>query len=119
MEDDGSCFCAPVRSNCREHTAVLLYSSGTTGLPKGVMLTTFNLIAAMEVMNATTDALTRQMREPPSQTELGLLPFYHASGFTATLLNSMTMGSTLVILSRFQPEVFLETIQNYKINRIS
>lgn len=50
MEDNGSCFSGPVRVNCKNDTACLLYSSGTTGLPKGVMMTTYNIIAAMEVM---------------------------------------------------------------------
>lgn len=50
MSDDGLCFSGPVSVNCRDDTVCVLYSSGTTGLPKGVMQTTYNITAAIETL---------------------------------------------------------------------
>lgn len=47
---------------------------------------------------------------------LGLLPFYHVSGLGAQLLGSLITGATLAVLWRFQPEIFLKTIQKYKVD---
>lgn len=90
-------------------TAVLPYSSGTTGLAKGVILTHGNLIAGL---------LAAEIPIPESlksKTTLGLLPFSHIAGMVCVLHVSLYMGGTLILLPRFDLESFLRTIQDYQV----
>ena len=111
VEDSGSRFnLAPV--DAKNDIAVLPYSSGTTGLPKGVMLTHYTMIANIS-----------QLKHPEifslhkdGTTIMGLLPFYHIYGMDVIMLSSLHAGSKLVTLSKFSPDTFLSAIQKYKIN---
>ena len=49
MSDDGSQFPSSLTVDARQQVAVIMYSSGTTGLPKGVMLTHYNIVATMAI----------------------------------------------------------------------
>jgi acyl-CoA synthetase (AMP-forming)/AMP-acid ligase II len=76
--------------------AALPYSSGTTGLPKGVMLSHYNLVANVyQVLGPNAAALT------PDEIMLCFLPLYHIYGLTVALTLSLTLGSTLVLMPRF------------------
>ena len=96
--------------NSREDLVVLPYSSGTTGLPKGVMLTHRNLIAnivqteRVETINAD-DVL------------VGILPFFHIYGMLVIMNASLYQGATIVTMPRFDMEQFLQLVQQYKISR--
>ena len=111
VEDSGSRFnLAPV--DAKNDIAVLPYSSGTTGLPKGVMLTHYTMIANIS-----------QLKHPEifslhkeGTTIMGLLPFYHIYGMDVIMLSSLHAGSKLITLSKFSPDTFLSAIQKYKIN---
>ena len=92
------------------HVAVLPYSSGTTGLPKGVMLSHRNLVANIEQCKAN---LTK---EP--EAIIAVLPFFHIYGFHVLLNTMLSMGKTVVTLPRFDLEVFLGLIQQYKAKNI-
>jgi acyl-CoA synthetase (AMP-forming)/AMP-acid ligase II len=117
-EADGfTSFRSLLESNCRppsvsicprEDLAVLPYSSGTSGNPKGVMLTHANLTAGVL-------AYITAVPHRPGTMELGLLPFFHAAGLVCILHTAIGAGHTLVLLSRFEPESLLRTIQNYRI----
>ncbi len=76
--------------------AALPYSSGTTGLPKGVMLSHYNLVANVY-------QLLGQNGTPlnANDTMLCFLPLYHIYGLTVALTTSITLGSTLVLMPRF------------------
>ncbi|MFE1954662.1 MULTISPECIES: long-chain-fatty-acid--CoA ligase [Streptomyces] len=78
-----------------EDAAVIFYTSGTTGVPKGAVLSHLNL-----VMNATVDAFDAH-EYCPDDIVLGALPFFHAFGQTASLNAVWRAGKTLVLLPRF------------------
>jgi len=81
--------------NSQETIAALPYSSGTTGLPKGVMLSHYNLVANVyQVLGPNAAMLS------PDDVMLCFLPLYHIYGLTVALTLSLTLGSTLVLMPR-------------------
>eukprot|EP00058_Branchiostoma_floridae_P024675 XP_002610165.1 hypothetical protein BRAFLDRAFT_279625 [Branchiostoma floridae] len=113
LRDDGSAFPADVQINPREDVAVLPYSSGTTGLPKGVMLTHYNFIANLEQMRQ--DGSIAAVANPSL---LGLLPFFHIYGMSVILAGSLLVGANVVVLPKFDQELFLKCIQDYKVTHV-
>ncbi len=87
---------------------ILMYTSGTTALPKGVVLTYLTL--SVYVTN------TMNPADPASEPEVTLLsvPIYHVAGATA-IMSSIWGGRTLAILPQFDPEAWLETVQREKV----
>jgi len=79
--------------------AALPYSSGTTGLPKGVMLSHHNLVANVyQVLGPNASPFT------PADVMLCFLPLYHIYGLTVGLTLTLTLGGTLVLMPRFDAE---------------
>jgi acyl-CoA synthetase (AMP-forming)/AMP-acid ligase II len=99
-----------VRIAPREQVAVLPYSSGTTGLPKGVMLTHHNLVS-----NIFQCADIEELRE--SDVVIAVLPFFHIYGLSVLLNMMLHHGCTLVTLPRFELEEFLRVLQDHKVSR--
>jgi acyl-CoA synthetase (AMP-forming)/AMP-acid ligase II len=98
----------PVAINPKEDVAALPYSSGTTGLPKGVMLTHFNITA-----NVQQGIATRFFGE--DLVALWTLPLFHIYGMTVLMSAGLTRGGTGVVMMRFDVEQMLELIQRHKI----
>ena len=93
-----------------EHVVVLPYSSGTTGLPKGVMLTHRNLVANIAQMEHTFT---------PSQGEVALaaLPFFHIYGMQVLMNMLLAFGVRVVTMPRFDMVRALELVQSQRITR--
>jgi acyl-CoA synthetase (AMP-forming)/AMP-acid ligase II len=96
-----------VTISSREDVAMLPYSSGTTGLPKGVMLTHYNLIANFHQVDGF-QLLTED------DDIVFFLPFYHIYGLYVALCYGLAEGATLVIMPRFDLEQYLQLLQNYR-----
>jgi long-chain acyl-CoA synthetase len=90
-------------------TAVILYTSGTTGSPKGAELTHGNLGRNVEVA---LDLFSLQ----PGDVILGALPLFHSFGQTCGLNAAVTRGACLALVPRFDPGVVLDTIQRHRVN---
>ncbi|MFZ3576362.1 AMP-binding protein [Virgibacillus sp. DJP39] len=99
----------PVEINAKEDLALLQYTGGTTGNPKGVMLTHYNLVANVQM----SQAWLYKTREE-GETVLGVLPFFHVYGMTTVMNMSIMQGSKMVLLPKFEVEDVLKTIQKQK-----
>jgi len=100
---------APVDIDAERDVAVLPYSSGTTGLPKGVMLSHHNLSSNIRQMQAT--GLVRE-----ESVLLAFLPFYHIYGLMVLLNGSLAYGATCLVMPRFDPDQTLYLIEKYKVS---
>jgi acyl-CoA synthetase (AMP-forming)/AMP-acid ligase II len=91
----------------KTHLAVLPYSSGTTGVPKGVMLSHYNLTSNIRQCIATglIDGYS---------VLINFLPFFHIYGMAVLMIPALSIGATQVILPGFDPKRFLEVIQEYR-----
>nr|AGU68039.1 4-coumarate--CoA ligase [Strigomonas galati] len=92
-----------------DDVAVLPFSSGTTGTPKGVQLTNKNLTVSMLI---TKDSL----EFTPESILLVVLPFFHIYGFSAVLNTAMTANAKQVIMTKYNADTFLNAVQEYKVN---
>lgn len=94
-------------------TAVVLYTSGTTGRPKGAELSHSN-----QLMNALT--CNRLFRSAPgTDTHLVALPLFHTFGATVDMNAGFSMGATLVLLPRFEAQQALELLVRHRVTRFA
>ncbi|WP_462409731.1 class I adenylate-forming enzyme family protein [Neobacillus sp. Marseille-QA0830] len=93
-----------------DDTAVVLYTSGTTGNPKGVMLTHKNLFSNAD--NSAKDNDSERV------TTIGVLPLAHVYGLTVSNVLFLT-GSSIVVFSKFDVEEVLSAIENYQVRSFS
>jgi acyl-CoA synthetase (AMP-forming)/AMP-acid ligase II len=92
--------------------AALPYSSGTTGLPKAVMLTHRNIVANIR-------QIAQAHGHRPDAVMLAYLPMFHIYGLSVLLLYGLALGARLVTLARFEPEEFLATLQRYRVTHLN
>ena len=91
-----------------DDTAVILYTSGTTGKPKGAELTHSNLLSNVAVAVDLFDGT-------PDDVIFGGLPLFHSFGQMCGLNAAMTCGATLTLIPRFDPTKALEVLQRDKV----
>jgi 4-coumarate--CoA ligase len=94
-----------------EHVVVLPYSSGTTGRPKGVMLTHRNLVANVTQSGAVAGIT-------PADTAVAFLPFFHIYGMTVLMNLFLQQRAKLVTMPRFDLELFLRLIEEHRATRL-
>jgi long-chain acyl-CoA synthetase len=92
-----------------EDTAVILYTSGTTGKPKGAELTHSNLHRNADVTSRTMCAVGS------GDVVFGGLPLFHSFGQTVSMNASLMIGATLTLVPKFDPALALETIERDKV----
>lgn len=114
LQDDGEDFPENVEINPKDDVACLLYSSGTTGAAKGVMLTHYNLIADASIVTHENFMWSKE----DGAVVLGLLPFFHSFGQVISMSCVLSKGGKVVCVPKFEPESFLKIIQEYKVGII-
>ena len=100
---------APPRVAIEPRDLVALpYSSGTTGLPKGVMLTHANLVANILQVDSAGHFVDGK------DTTVAFLPFFHIYGLTILVFMSVWAGATVVVLPKFELEAYLTLIERHR-----
>src|SRR5699024_2408897 len=95
--------------NVKEDIALLQYTGGTTGKPKGVMLTHYNLVSNTQMCTNWMYKLTES-----EEVVLGVLPFFHVYGMTTVMNLSIMYGYKMILLPKFDATEVLKTIQKHK-----
>lgn len=100
-----------VKVDYAEHVVALPYSSGTTGLAKGVMLTHENLVANLEQTHT-------HMGIGEDEVAFAVLPFFHIYGMQVLMNLMLSVGARLVTVPRFDLQQMLELTQKHEITRL-
>jgi acyl-CoA synthetase (AMP-forming)/AMP-acid ligase II len=98
---------APVVTSLKNDVALLQYTGGTTGLPKGAVLTHYTL-----AHNAA--AVPLWFAYSGQDVHTGIMPFFHVAGMIHSMCAALVSGGTLVVLARFSPEVLAKAIEKYR-----
>jgi long-chain acyl-CoA synthetase len=93
-----------------DDTAVILYTSGTTGKPKGAELTHFNLFHNAEYV------AQRLLPGDSSRVALSVLPLFHSFGQTCIQNATLSLGGSLVLMPRFDPKGAFELMSKHQVN---
>src|ERR1700749_4881527 len=99
----------PVMVNPAQDLAALQYTGGTTGTPKGAMLTHANLLA-----NAYQTAAWDPGYVPGQEVTLAVLPLFHVFGLTLGVTTTMLIGGTVVLVPKFDVDLVLDQIRDHR-----
>ncbi|CAG4953302.1 unnamed protein product [Colias eurytheme] len=96
-----------------DDVAFLPYSSGTTGLPKGVELTHHNIVTNCQQQNYECKLHTDTTGSNQDST-LAILPMFHSYGLSIVTIHKLSVGTRLVTLPKFKPDTFCEALEKHK-----
>lgn len=106
----------PPEVDADDTVATILCSSGTTGMPKGVMTTQKNLVTFMSLMRQITTFEIHE--EGTTDVTIGIVPFFHSMGLMIMTL-ALLGGRNLIIIKKFNLRQFLQVIQDYKVSLVN
>jgi long-chain acyl-CoA synthetase len=99
-----------IKFNIREDIVTLPYTGGTTGMPKGAVITHYNFAAARELA----DGFWGDMVQKGKETVIAYLPFYHIYGQAVVMMGGLTEGYTSILITTPDPDDILSAVENYK-----
>src|SRR4051812_11731622 len=102
-----ACAAVPPGDYAADDLALLAYTSGTTGRPKGVELTHHNLIAM-------TQSMISAMRLGADAHSLLILPLFHVNGIVVSVLSPLLAGGQATVAGRFNPATFFRTVEEVR-----
>ncbi|KAF5302847.1 hypothetical protein FQA39_LY02027 [Lamprigera yunnana] len=95
-------------------TTIIPYSSGTSGLPKGVLHSHRSIISFACQMNSPTTNHLEPTTENFQESVPVIFPFFHVAGMFVHLINQLTFNSKLVTITKFTPDVFVRMLEEHK-----
>ena len=107
----GEVLTSGVEIDTAEHVAIIPYSSGTTGLPKGVMLTHRSLVTNLVQSEPALGYV------PGGEVALAVLPFFHIYGLHVLMNTLLAAGATVVTMPRFELRSALSLIEEYRVTQ--
>lgn len=107
----------PIEINPKEDIAVIQYTGGTTGLPKGACLSHYNIVANVHQIKEIADYMQKEYIKG-DLIAISVLPWYHIYGQTCELAMSPIVGATSYAFPAFNVEQVLDTIQEKKANEM-
>ncbi|WP_338043850.1 class I adenylate-forming enzyme family protein [Mycobacterium kyogaense] len=90
-----------------DDVALIVYTSGTTGRPKGVVLTHGNVLAMAE-------SIADAMGSGPETHSLLILPLFHVNGIVVSVLSPLLVGGRATVAGRFDPRTFFDLVERYR-----
>lgn len=103
---------SPDDSIDRETESLIVYTSGTTGLPKGVVLTQYNLMIDA-------DGISKWHNITRGTVMMCVLPIHHVNGTVVTIMTSFYAGGSMVLNQKFHTDVFFKRLADEKVNIVS
>jgi len=99
----------PVKIDLKDDVAVIIYTGGTTGEPKGVMLTHFNIVSNTLIMD-------NWEKDKQFNSLVLMVPLFHVYGITLCLSWGIKRAASIILIPKFSPQEVIKTIQKYKVS---